>query len=83
MYQSCSYTVLVWVISYFYFTWTHLFYSLAVFGGGFQFFFVYLDVKAQHQLENHDIDDDVEQALTCICITILLKDDRLNIVNSG
>ena len=33
-------------------------------------FFVYLDAKAQHLLENHDIYDDVEQALTCIYITV-------------
>ena len=31
------YTVLVWVISYFYFTWTHLFLQLCCFSGGFTY----------------------------------------------
>ena len=49
-YQSfeCSYTVLVWVINYFYFTWTHLFYNLAVFGGGYILHLLYPGIHAYH-----------------------------------
>ena len=77
-YQSftCSYTVLVCVITYSTST-LHgraFFYSLPVFGGGFQC------SRAQYLLEDHDdLDfdqDDEEQAITCILyITVLLKDN--------
>ena len=58
------------------------FYSLAFFGGGFQC------LHAQYLLEDHDDldfdEDDVEQAITCILyITVLLKGNGLNTVNSG
>ena len=50
---TCSYFVLVWVISYFYFTWTCFFIALLILEEDF-IFCVYLDANAQHLLEDHD-----------------------------